>query len=107
ASMSMSGTSGYERPCSTPAGMWPAGRSGLEPRVAGWRGRSVLGAVHTQGSSMDLDPIAPARRALVEQVLRGPGEAPPEVRAAAAAGAGLPPELASLVEKIHRHAYQV
>lgn len=56
---------------------------------------------------MELDLIAPERRALVEQVLRGPGEASPELRAAAAANAGLPPELAALVEKIHRHAYQV
>jgi len=56
---------------------------------------------------MDLDLIAPDRGALVEQVLKGPGEASPELRIAAAANAGLPPELAALVEKIHRHAYKI
>jgi hypothetical protein len=43
----------------------------------------------------------------LEQVLRGPGTLSPEIRQAAAAGAGLPEDLAAFVEKIHRHAYQV
>ena len=56
---------------------------------------------------MILDAMRAARARLMEQVLRGPGAASPELRAAAAAGTGLPPDLAALVEKIHRHAYQV
>jgi alkylhydroperoxidase family enzyme len=58
---------------------------------------------------MSLDSLAAARNELIEQVLRGPGEATQEMRAGAASatGAGLPAELASLVEKIHRHAYRV
>ena len=46
-------------------------------------------------------------RAVEEAVLRGDGHTPAALRQAAAAGAGLPPQLAALVEKIHRHAYRV
>jgi hypothetical protein len=56
---------------------------------------------------MDLDSLRSQREALLEQVLRGPGTVSAELRQAAAAGKGLPPDLAALVEKVHRHAYQV
>jgi hypothetical protein len=56
---------------------------------------------------MELDSLRPQREALLEQVLRGPGTVSREIREAAAAGTGLPPEWAAFVEKIHRHAYKV
>jgi hypothetical protein len=56
---------------------------------------------------MDLDSLRSQREAMLEQVLRGPGTVSAELRQAAAAGKGLPPDLAAFVEKIHRHAYQV
>ena len=40
-------------------------------------------------------------------VLDGPGETDPSLRYAAAEGVGVPEDLRDLVEKIHRHAYQV
>jgi hypothetical protein len=45
--------------------------------------------------------------ALEESVLRGEGHTPAALRQAAASGAGLPPDLSTLVEKIHRHAYRI
>ena len=56
---------------------------------------------------MDLDSLRSQREALLEQVLRGPGTVSAELRQAAAAGKGLPPDLAAFVEKVHRHAYRV
>ena len=53
------------------------------------------------------DPHAPLRDKVLRTVLDGPGETDPSLRYAAAEGAGVPDELKSLVEKIHRHAYRV
>jgi alkylhydroperoxidase family enzyme len=47
------------------------------------------------------------RDRVIESVLRGPGESDQQIRAAAAEGSGVPPELQSLIDKIHRHAYKV
>jgi hypothetical protein len=47
------------------------------------------------------------RRMLQESVWNGPGQTSPSLRQAAAAGRGVPAELAALVDKIHQHAYQV
>ena len=40
-------------------------------------------------------------------VLQSPGESDPAIRRAAAEGAGVPSDLKTLVDKIHRHAYKV
>ena len=56
---------------------------------------------------MKPDPHAVLRDAVLESVLRGPGESDPATRTAAAMNVGLPADLRSLVEKIHRHAYKV
>ena len=53
------------------------------------------------------DPHAMLRDRVLESVLSGRGESDPAVRDAAANGAGLPPDLQAIVEKIHRHAYKV
>ena len=53
------------------------------------------------------DPHAALRDEVMRTVLEGPGETPPALRQSAAAGHGVPADLAELVDKIHRHAYQV
>ncbi|HEX8850024.1 MAG TPA: hypothetical protein VF761_10875 [Gemmatimonadaceae bacterium] len=53
------------------------------------------------------DPHAFLRDRALDRVLNGAGEAEPSLRNAAANGSGLPAELQSLVDKIHRHAYKV
>ncbi len=53
------------------------------------------------------DPHAILRDRVLASVLEGRGESDPAIRSAAADGEGVPPELQSLVEKIHRHAYKV
>jgi hypothetical protein len=53
------------------------------------------------------DPHAALRDAVLSNVLNGPGESEPSLRQAAADGAGVPPDLQSLVNKIHNHAYRV
>ena len=53
------------------------------------------------------DPHAELRDRTFRTVLDGPGESSRAVRQAAADGAGVPTELQSLVDKIHRHAYRV
>ena len=53
------------------------------------------------------DPHAPLRDKVLRAVLDGRGETDPSLRYAAAEGAGVPEDLTSLVEKIHRHAYRV
>lgn len=53
------------------------------------------------------DPHAKLRDAGLERVLDGPGDTSPAIRAAAAGGTGLPPDLQPLVEKIHMHAYRI
>lgn len=40
-------------------------------------------------------------------VLTGPGALDPALRQAAASGAGVPAELRTYVDKVHRHAYRV
>jgi len=53
------------------------------------------------------DPHAALRDQVLARVLDGPGESEPAVRRAAAAGKGVPPDLQTLVDKIHNHAYTV
>jgi hypothetical protein len=53
------------------------------------------------------DPHASLRDRVYARVLEGEGDADPALRQAAADGSGLPPDLQSLVDKIHRHAYKV
>ena len=53
------------------------------------------------------DSHGPLRDKVFRAVLDGPGETDPAVRHAAAEGVGMADDLRVLVEKIHRHAYQV
>ena len=53
------------------------------------------------------DPHAKLRDEVLHRVLDGPGESDPVVRRAAAENSGVPSELQTLVDKIHRHAYKV
>jgi hypothetical protein len=53
------------------------------------------------------DPHAHLRDRVVESVIRGAGQSDPALRRAAADGIAAPPELQSLIDKIHRHAYKV
>jgi hypothetical protein len=53
------------------------------------------------------DPHASLRDRVLEGVLQGSGESAPAIRAAAAEAIGVPADLRSLVDKIHRHAYKV
>jgi hypothetical protein len=77
----------------------------------GVKGRSarVLRArrVDRTFATVTTDPYASLRDQVLQRVLDGPGASDPAVRRAAAENAGLPPDLAPLVEKIHAHAYRV
>jgi alkylhydroperoxidase family enzyme len=53
------------------------------------------------------DSHAHLRDRVVESVLRRPGQSDSALRRAAADGIAAPPELQSLIDKIHRHAYKV
>ena len=53
------------------------------------------------------DPHAALRDRVLDGVLKGPGESDPAIRHAAAEGSGVPADLQTLVDKIHRHAYKV
>jgi alkylhydroperoxidase family enzyme len=53
------------------------------------------------------DPHADLRDRAFTTVFDGPGESDPALRRAAADGKGVPAELQTLVDKIHRHAYKV
>ena len=53
------------------------------------------------------DPHASLRDRALESVLEGPGVSDSAIRNAAADGSGVPADLQSLVDKIHRHAYKV
>ncbi len=53
------------------------------------------------------DPYADMRDAVLESVLNGPGESDPAIRNAAADRTSVPPDLQTLIDKIHRHAYKV
>ena len=53
------------------------------------------------------DPHAGLRDRVLQTVLQGPGESDPAIRIAAAERSGVPVELQTLVDKIHRHAYKV
>jgi hypothetical protein len=53
------------------------------------------------------DPHAAPRDRVLQSVLDGAGETDPSIRRAAAEGRGVPDDLRDLVDKIHRHAYQV
>jgi hypothetical protein len=54
-----------------------------------------------------IDPHAEIRDRVLKSVLEGVGESEPSLRKAAAEDKGLPADLKSLVDKIHRHAYKV
>ena len=56
---------------------------------------------------MTTDPHASIRDRVFASVFDGPGESDAAIRRAAADGKNVPPELAALVDKIHRHAYKV
>jgi alkylhydroperoxidase family enzyme len=53
------------------------------------------------------DPHASLRDRILSRVFQGAGETESAIRMAAADGTGVPADLESLVEKIHRHAYMV
>jgi alkylhydroperoxidase family enzyme len=53
------------------------------------------------------DPHATLRNQVLEIVLQSAGESDPAIRRAAAEGKGVPADLQTLVDKIHRHAYKV
>ena len=53
------------------------------------------------------DPYAEQRDMVLATILDGPGESDPSLRKAAADNMGLPADLRSLVDKIHRHAFKV
>lgn len=53
------------------------------------------------------DPHAKLRDEVLETVLNGPGESDSAIRNAAAEGSGVPADLQTLIDKIHRHAYEV
>jgi hypothetical protein len=53
------------------------------------------------------DPHASLRHRVFQRVLLGAGETDPALRNAAANGSGVPADLRTLVDKIHRHAYKV
>ena len=56
---------------------------------------------------MTTDPHAAIRDRVFRSVFEGPGDSEPALRQAVAEGKNVPPELAALVDKIHRHAYKV
>lgn len=56
---------------------------------------------------MTTDPYGQLRDRVLTRVLDGQGESDPAIRRAAADGRGVPAELQTLVDKIHRHAYKV
>jgi alkylhydroperoxidase family enzyme len=53
------------------------------------------------------DAHASLRDQVLEIVLQSAGESDPAIRRAAAEGKGVPSDLQTLVDKIHRHAYKV
>jgi hypothetical protein len=53
------------------------------------------------------DPHAALRATVVERVLEGPALISSSLRHAAAERGELPPELRTLIDKIHNHAYRV
>jgi len=54
-----------------------------------------------------MSEISQPRKALVARILEGPGDAPPAQRRAAFDNAGLTEPLATLVDKVARHAHRV
>ena len=56
---------------------------------------------------MITDPHANLRDQVLKSVLAGPGESDPATRNAVADGKNIPADLQVLVDKVHRHAYQV
>jgi hypothetical protein len=53
------------------------------------------------------DLHAEIRDRAFRSVFESPGQSDPELRRAAAEGTGVPADLQTLVDKIHRHAYKV
>lgn len=56
---------------------------------------------------MTTDPHAQLRDRVLQGVLEGAGESDPAIRQAAAQGSGMPADVETLIDKIHRHAYRV
>ena len=56
---------------------------------------------------MTTDPHAHLRDRVLQRVLEGAGEMDGAIRQAAAEGRGVPADVQTLVDKIHRHAYKV
>lgn len=56
---------------------------------------------------MITDPHASLRDRVLDRVIRGAGESDTALRTAVAEGRDVPPDLQTLVDKIHRHAYKV
>jgi hypothetical protein len=61
---------------------------------------------HAEGGVIN-DPHSTLHDQVLDTVLRGPGLSEAGIRAAAAQGSGVPTDLKSLIDKIHRHAYKV
>jgi hypothetical protein len=56
---------------------------------------------------MNADPHAAAAKRALDSVLAGPAQTTPILRQAVSRNEGVPSDLASLVAKIHQHAYRV
>ena len=54
-----------------------------------------------------VDPHAALRDRVYRTLFDGPGESDPALRRTVAENGAVPPDLAAVVDKIHRHAYKV
>jgi hypothetical protein len=79
-------------------------RKSVTPR---WRDQLVCERSVGHIARMTSDPHAALRDRVFQSVLQDAGESERSIRNAAASGVGVPADLASLVGKIHNHAYQV
>jgi hypothetical protein len=79
----------------------------LSLRPARWSVDLATGTPIADIGPMTTDPHAVLRDRAFASVFDGPGESDAVLRQAAAEGKNVPPELAALVDKIHRHAYKV
>ena len=93
--------------CQGVGGVHPAASQGESSHRCASRGDVAPRPVASQIGAVIPDPHASLRDRVLRNVLHGPGESEPELRAGAADGSGLPADLSALVDKIHRHAYKV